>query len=96
MLSLNCSIIYGLHGFWGLKRLKIVTDSWECRVVKFKTEAAVISLLKQLEDGQDDVVDIAKTRGLRLLGMVESTCPVDGDVCLLLVQLHCSSLSKKC
>lgn len=46
------------------------------------------SLLEQLQDGQDDVVDVAETRGLRLLGVVESASPVDGDVCLLLVQLQ--------
>lgn len=46
------------------------------------------SLLEQLEDGQDDVVDVAETRGLRLLGVVESAGPVDGDVRLLLVQLQ--------
>lgn len=49
------------------------------------------SLLEQLEDGQDDVVDVAETRGLGLLGVVESAGPVDGDVCLLLVQLQCPS-----
>lgn len=51
----------------------------------------MLSLLEQLEDGEDDVVDVAETRGLGLLGVVESSGPVDGDVCLLLVQLHSSS-----
>lgn len=62
----------------------------------YKKEAAArLSLLEQLKDGQDDVVDVAETGGLRLLGVVESARPVDGDICLLLVQLHCSSCKKK-
>uniref|UniRef100_A0A3B4T819 Uncharacterized protein n=1 Tax=Seriola dumerili TaxID=41447 RepID=A0A3B4T819_SERDU len=27
--------------------------------------------------------------------VVESTCPVDGDICLLLVQLHCSTTCRE-
>lgn len=46
------------------------------------------SSLEQLQDGQDDVVDVAEAGGLRLLGMVETSGPVDGDVRLLLVQLQ--------
>lgn len=57
--------------------------------------AAELSLLQQLQDSQDDVVDIAESRRLRLLGVVEAAGPVDGDVCLLLVQLHRSSSKKK-
>lgn len=72
-----------------------IKQSWDRTVMEQKKSAAVrLSLLEQLEDGQDDVVDVAETRGLRLLGVVESTSPVDGDICLLLVQLHCSGWGK--
>lgn len=37
-------------------------------------------LLEQLEDGKDNVVDIAEPRRLALLGVVQASCPVDGDV----------------
>ena len=36
--------------------------------------------LEELEDGENDVIDIAEPGGLALLGMVESARPVDGDV----------------
>lgn len=49
------------------------------------------SSLEQLQDGQDDVVDVAEARGFRLLGVMEAAGPVDGDVGLLLVQFHRSS-----
>ncbi len=41
---------------------------------------------EQLEDGEDDVVDVAKPGRRVLLGVVESAGPVDGDVTLALVQ----------
>ena len=44
-------------------------------------------VLQELEDGQHDVVDVAEARGLRLLGVVETPGPVDGDVGGLLVEL---------
>ena len=44
-------------------------------------------VLEELQDGQDDVIDIAETRGLAFLGVVEAARPVDGDVCRLLVEL---------
>ena len=52
-------------------------------------------LLKQLKNSQHDVIDIAEARGLTLLGVMEATGPVDGYVCLLLVQLHSSSCTKE-
>lgn len=56
--------------------------------VFFLHDNAAPRLLEQLEDGEHDVVDVAETRRLRLLGVVESSRPVDGDVGLLLVKLH--------
>lgn len=53
----------------------------------WEVETESSSSLQQLQDGEDDVVNVAETGGLGLLGMVESSSPVDGDVCLLLVQL---------
>lgn len=44
-------------------------------------------LLKEFQDRQHDVVDIAKPRGLALLGVVEPTGPVDGDI-VAVIQLH--------
>ena len=43
-------------------------------------------IFEQLQDGENDVVDIAESTGLRLLSVVESASPVDGDVSRLLVQ----------
>lgn len=43
------------------------------------------NLLEQLQDGQDNIVDVAEARSLRLLCMVKSSSPVDGDVGLLSV-----------
>lgn len=37
-------------------------------------------VLEQLQNGKDDVVDVAETRGLGLLGVVQATGPVDGNV----------------
>ncbi|BAS98379.1 Os06g0583501, partial [Oryza sativa Japonica Group] len=37
-------------------------------------------VFEELEDGEDDVVDVAESRGLALLGVVEAAGPVDGDV----------------
>ena len=39
-------------------------------------------ILQQLQDGDHDVVDVAKAAGLKLLGVVEPTRPVEGDVAL--------------
>ncbi|TVU07996.1 hypothetical protein EJB05_41378, partial [Eragrostis curvula] len=41
---------------------------------------AYLVVLEELEDGEDDVIDIAEPGGLALLGVVESAGPVDGDV----------------
>ena len=35
---------------------------------------------EELEDGEDDVVDVAEAGRLTLLGVVESASPVDADV----------------
>ncbi len=45
-------------------------------------------LLEQFQDGEDDVVDVAKARRFRLLGVMQAARPVDRDVRHLLVQLH--------
>ena len=45
-------------------------------------------ILEQLEDGESYVVDVAEAGSLGLLGVVETSGPVDGDVGGLLVQLH--------
>lgn len=39
---------------------------------------------KELEDSEDDIVDVAEPRSLRLLGVVESARPVDSDVRLII------------
>lgn len=41
--------------------------------------------LEQLQDGQHDVINVAESRGFRLLCMVKSSGPVHGDVGLLSV-----------
>ena len=41
---------------------------------------AYLVVLEELEDGEDDVIDIAEAGGLALLGVVEPAGPVDGDV----------------
>ena len=40
-------------------------------------------VLEELQDGQDNVIDIAEATGLGFLGVVKSSSPVDGDVCCL-------------
>lgn len=35
---------------------------------------------EEFEDTEDNVVDVAESRGLRLLGMMEAAGPIDGDV----------------
>ncbi|CAD6888718.1 unnamed protein product, partial [Tilletia caries] len=35
---------------------------------------------EELEDAEDDVIDVAETRGLALLGVMESAGPIDADV----------------
>jgi len=54
--------------------------------VDIDVEDALV-VLKQLQDGQDDIIDITETRGLGFLGVMQAACPVDGDVGRLLVQL---------
>lgn len=58
-----------------------------CEKQDWEVETESSSSLQQLQDGEDNVVNVAETGGLGLLGVVESSSPVDGDVCLLLVQL---------
>ena len=43
-------------------------------------------LFKQLQDGQHAVVDLAESAGLTLLGMVQTSCPVDRVVNLVIVE----------
>jgi len=45
-------------------------------------------VLKQLEDSKDNIVDVAKAGGLRFLGMMQATAPVDADLRGLFVQLY--------
>uniref|UniRef100_A0A3B3SMG2 Uncharacterized protein n=1 Tax=Paramormyrops kingsleyae TaxID=1676925 RepID=A0A3B3SMG2_9TELE len=57
--------------------------------------AAQSRLLQQLQNGQDDVVDVAEAGGLGLLGVMQPSRPVDGDVRLLLVQLDSPLLTNR-
>lgn len=47
-------------------------------------------VLEQLQDANYNVIDIAEARGLKLLGMVQTTSPVNGNITDLIVQLGCS------
>lgn len=42
--------------------------------------------LEELEDGQDDVIDVAEAGRLGLLGVMEAPGPVDGDVGVVVVE----------
>jgi hypothetical protein len=44
-------------------------------------------VLEQLENGEHDIVDVAKTGSLTLLGVVKTTSPVDTDICCTTVEL---------
>jgi hypothetical protein len=44
------------------------------------------NVLEQLQDAQDDVVDVAEARALRLLGVVQAAGPVDRDVAQPMIQ----------
>jgi len=35
---------------------------------------------QEFDNAEDDVVDVAESRGFSLFGMVQSSCPVNGDV----------------
>ena len=48
-----------------------------------------IMILEEFKDGKHDVVDIAEPTCFLLLCMVQAACPVDGDVCRLVVQFDC-------
>ena len=41
---------------------------------KLEMSSVPLMLLEQLQDGQHDVIDVAESRGLRLLGMVHAAC----------------------
>lgn len=42
--------------------------------------------LQELQNGQDDVVDVAEARGFRLLGVVHPAGPVEAHVRPLVVE----------
>ncbi|KAF3844660.1 hypothetical protein F7725_007823, partial [Dissostichus mawsoni] len=50
-----------------------------------------VDVQNSLVNCQNNVVDVAKPGGLRLLGVMQASSPVDGDVRLLFVQLHRTS-----
>ena len=37
-------------------------------------------VFEQLQDGQDNVIDIAKTRGFGFFGVMESSSPIYSDI----------------
>ena len=47
--------------------------------------------LQELEDCEHKVVDVAEPAGLALLGVVEASSPVDGNVGLARIELHRST-----
>ena len=46
---------------------------------------------KELQDGENDVVDVAEPARLTLLGVVQTSSPVDGDVSLARRDPSCST-----
>ena len=44
-------------------------------------------LLQELQNGKHNVINVTKSAGLRFLGMVEATGPVDADVCKPMIKL---------
>ena len=55
------------------------------------TTTQQLGSLKKFQNGQDDVVDVAESRGLWFLGMMEPSSPVYCYIRVLFVQLHRSS-----
>jgi len=47
--------------------------------------------LQQLKNAKNDVIDVAESRRFGLLGMMQTSRPVDCYVCCLLVQLDRTS-----
>jgi len=45
---------------------------------------------EELQDAEDNVIDIAEARGLALPGVVEAAGPIDTNIGLVVVDLHCS------
>lgn len=44
---------------------------------------------EELQDGQDDVVDVAESGSLSFVGMVEAARPIDGDICAASAEVAC-------
>lgn len=47
-----------------------------------------VVVLEELQDGQHNVIDVAKARGFRLFGVMQATRPVDTNVGVAMVELH--------
>lgn len=48
-------------------------------------------LLEKFQNGKHNVIYITEAWSLGLFGVVKSASPVNGNICCLFVQLHCSS-----
>ena len=50
-----------------------------------------LMIFQQFQDGQDNVVDVTETWSFGFFGVMESSSPIDGNVCSLFVQLYSRS-----
>lgn len=48
-------------------------------------------VFEQFQDAEDNVIDVAETAGLGFLRMVQTTGPIDRNVCLVVVETHCTA-----
>lgn len=47
-------------------------------------------ILEQFQNADDDVVDVAKARRFKFLGVVQSPRPINGDITVVVVEFHSS------
>ena len=45
-------------------------------------------MFEQLQNGQNNIIHVTKTRGFRLFSVMQPTSPIDTNFGLLLIQLH--------
>lgn len=62
-----------------VRRVECLFDAITMMTVDVNIQDTRISAQK-FDNAEDDIVDVAEPRSFPLFGMVQSSCPVDGDV----------------
>lgn len=48
-------------------------------------------IFQEFENGENNVVDVAETTGFALLGVMQATRPIDGNVSSAVIEFNCAS-----